>query len=59
MKGMVKAVQLLIQGMGPMRPNQVTVMKLGTHVTASGSIIVLNNKVNRRFLPGNSMLAKA
>ena len=58
-KGIVRAGQLLIQGIGPTRPNQVTVRKLGTQTTASGIMKVANNSANRNPLPGNSIRAKA
>ena len=59
MKGMVSAGQLLIQGIGPTRPNQVTVIKFGIQTTASGIISVDNKSVKMKFLPGNRILAKA
>ena len=57
--GIVRAGQLLIHGMGVNLPSQETVMKLGTQVTASGSMSVDRSKAKRKPLPGNSMRAKA
>ncbi len=59
MKGTVSAGQLLIHGTGPTRPSQETVMKLGTQVIASGNINVASSRLKSRFLPQNSMRAKA
>ncbi|NJN82036.1 MAG: hypothetical protein HC802_06965 [Caldilineaceae bacterium] len=53
------AGQLLIHGIGPTRPSQETVMKLGTHVTASGNIKVESKSAKRKVLPGKRIRAKA
>ena len=52
MKGTVSAGQLLIQSMGPILPNQVTVRKLGIIVTMAGIIIVLKRIPKIKSRPG-------
>ncbi len=59
MKGIVNAGQLLIQGIGVILPNHVTVRKFGMVKTIAGIIIVLNITLKMRSRPGNSMRAKA
>ena len=59
MKGIVSAGQLLIHGIGLIRPSQVTVRKLGMIRTMAGIIIVLSMTPKMRSRPGNSIRAKA
>ena len=59
MNGIVNAGQLLIHGIGPILPSQVTVKKLGMIFTIAGIIIVLSSSPKIRSLPGNSIRAKA
>ena len=58
-KGIVKAGQLFIHLSGPIRPNHVTVRKLGMMITIAGIIMVLNSKVNIMSRPGNLIRANA
>src|SRR5690606_21936507 len=58
-KGMVSAGQLLNQRNGVTRSSQVMVRKLGTQVTASGRIKVVNSRVKRKSRPGKRIRAKA
>jgi len=59
MKGMVRAGQLFTHLMGPTRPSQVTVKKLGMTSTMAGIIMVLSSTPKRISRPGKRIRAKA
>ena len=59
MKGIVKDGQLSNHFKGPMRSNQVMVMKFGIMVTIPGIIMLLSKMPKIKFRPGKLIRAKA